>query len=49
MHFAVQHEPNDEAGAQTQAEALVNLTDPNALSGMSADEKACVVNFAIPP
>ncbi|MBI5756543.1 MAG: putative metal-binding motif-containing protein, partial [Nitrospirae bacterium] len=49
MHFAIQREPYDEAGAMSQAEALVNLTYPNALSGMSAEERACVVNFAIPP
>ena len=48
MHFAVQREPADAAGAQAQAEALVNLTDPQALTGMSAADKARVVNFRIP-
>ncbi|MEQ1869412.1 MAG: carboxypeptidase regulatory-like domain-containing protein, partial [Vicinamibacterales bacterium] len=48
MHFAVQREPTDTAGATAQANALANLTDPNALSGMTAEEKARVVNFVIP-
>ena len=48
MHFAVQREVLDTAGAQAQAQALVSLTDPNALVGMSADEKAAVVNFVVP-
>lgn len=48
MHFAIQRDILDAAGAQIQAEALVNFTDPNALAGMSAEEKAQVVNFNIP-
>jgi len=47
MHFAVQREPSDLAGAQAQATSLVNLTDPNALTGMTAAEKAQVINFRI--
>jgi hypothetical protein len=47
MHFAIQREPYNEVGARIQAEALANLTDPNALIGMSPEEKACVVNFNI--
>jgi hypothetical protein len=49
MHFAVQRGQTDTAGARAQAEALVNLTAPKALEGMSADEKSKVVNFSIPP
>ena len=48
MHFAIQRAPLDTAGAQSQAVALVNLSDPSALAGMSADEKAQVVNFNVP-
>jgi hypothetical protein len=47
MHFAVQRAPTDTAAAETQAQALVNLTDPNVLAGMTAEEKARVVNFKI--
>ncbi len=49
LHFAVQREPHDEARAQAQAEALVGLTDPNALVGLTAEERACIVNFAVAP
>lgn len=49
MHFAVQRAPGDQAGATTQAEALVNLTDPAALAGLTAAERAAIVNFVLPP
>jgi len=48
MHFAVQRPPSDLTGTKSQAASLVNLTDPNALVGMSAAEKAAVANFVIP-
>jgi hypothetical protein len=48
MHFEVQRDANDAAGAETQARALVNLTDPHALDGMSDMQRAQVVNFVIP-
>ncbi|HEY2359977.1 MAG TPA: carboxypeptidase regulatory-like domain-containing protein, partial [Candidatus Angelobacter sp.] len=48
MHFGVQRPPSDLVGTKSQAAALVNLTDPNAISGMSAAEKAAVANFVIP-
>ena len=48
MHFAVQRPPSDLTGTKAQAVSLVNLTDPNALTGMSAAEKAAVANFVIP-
>jgi hypothetical protein len=47
MHFAVQRDPDDIGAAQSQAAALVNLSDPRALSGMTAAERARVVNFFI--
>lgn len=47
MHFAVQRDPTDIAGAEAQAQALVSLTDPNALAGMTPAEKALVVNFKV--
>jgi len=47
MHFAVQRDSTSIAAADAQAQALVNLTDPNALAGMSAADKARVVNFRI--
>jgi hypothetical protein len=48
MHFAVQRPIGDTAGAQAQAEALVNLTDSNALVGMSPAERSQVINFNVP-
>jgi hypothetical protein len=46
MHFEVQRA--DTGGAQMQAQALVDLTDPNVLTGMSDIERMQVVNFVIP-
>jgi hypothetical protein len=48
MHFAVQRPPSDLVGTKAQATGLVNLTDPNAVSEMTAAEKAAVANFVIP-
>jgi hypothetical protein len=48
LHYALQRHPGDAASAQAAAEALVNLTDPNALAGLSDAEKAMIVNFKIP-
>ena len=39
MHFSVLGDPADPAGLQAQAQALVDLTDPDALFGLSAEEK----------
>jgi len=47
MHFAVQRDAADQAGVQAQAEALVNLTDPDALAGLSAADLARILNFNI--
>jgi hypothetical protein len=48
MHFAVQRDRLDAAGARQQAEGLVNLTDPRALEGMTTEERSRVVNFDVP-
>lgn len=48
MHFAVQRQTSDTAGAEAQATALVNLTDGKALRGMTDQDKQRVVNFRIP-
>jgi len=48
MHFAAQRAPADTAGAQAQAEGLMNLSDASALLGMTPSERALVVNFRIP-
>jgi hypothetical protein len=48
MHFAVQRDRLDTAGATQQAEALANLTDPRALDGMTLLERSQVVNFDVP-
>ena len=48
MHFGVQREMSDLTGTRSQAASLADLTDPNALTGMSAAEKAAVANFVIP-
>jgi hypothetical protein len=47
MHFLIQWNSQDTSGATAQATALVNLTDPNALNGISTQEKAQVVNFNV--
>ena len=47
MHFALQREPTDAAGAQTAAVNLSNLTSPNALTGLSSEELSRIVNFNI--
>jgi hypothetical protein len=49
LHYAIQRDPNDSAGVQAQAESLVSLSDPRALEGLSAAEKAMIVNFRITP
>lgn len=49
MHFSAQRGQSNAAAAAAQAQALVNLSDPAALEGMSAEERAQVVNFSIQP
>ena len=46
MHFFVQVE--DLASAEAEAEALMNLSDPTAISDLTAEERAQVVNFLVP-
>jgi len=48
LHFGVLRDPADAAGAASQAISLVNLTDLDALAGLSAEEKAAIKNFIIP-
>ena len=47
MHFLIQWNSEDTAGAIVQANSLVSLSDPNATNGMSAEQKAQVVNFNV--
>jgi hypothetical protein len=47
MQFAVQRDMNDAAGAQAQAQGLADLSDPNALFGVSDADKAKIVNFVV--
>jgi hypothetical protein len=48
MHFVLQRDPSDPTVASTAAEGLAALTDPNALVGLTAAEKALIVNFVVP-
>jgi hypothetical protein len=48
MHFTAQRDSNNAAGAIAQAVALATLTDPDALSGMSTEERSRVINFNVP-
>ena len=45
LHFVVLRDPADTQGVASQAAALVALTDPNALIGLSAEDLATVVNY----
>lgn len=47
LHFSVARAQADLAGAQAQAEALVNLTDSRALYGLTAEEKTLIKNFVV--
>lgn len=46
MHFVVQTPSTDATNAQTGA--LVFLTDPNALAGLTPAQRGSIVNFSIP-
>lgn len=48
MHFVIQWNSQDPAGAIAQAQALVNMTDPNEFVGLTTQEKSQVVNFNVP-
>jgi hypothetical protein len=47
LHFVVQGPASGAAAVGTQSFALAALTDPNALAGLTAEEKASIVNFVI--
>jgi hypothetical protein len=47
MQFAIQRAHGDETAAEDQAKALMSLTDPHALDGLSADEIHAIVNFDV--
>lgn len=49
LQFVVQRPPGDTAAAETQAQALADLSDPEALAGLTPEEKASIVNFVVPP
>ena len=46
LHFLVQ--AADAETARAQAEALATLSDPDALSGLTPQQRAAIVNFVIP-
>ena len=48
MQFLVAGDPSDPATTQAQAQALT-APDETALSGLTAEERSQVVNFAVPP
>ena len=48
MQFVVVREPGETTAAEQQAAALATLTDPEALFGLSAAERASIVNFEVP-
>ena len=48
MHFVVQRAAGDAAGVEAQALSLATLTDPNMLTGLTATERAQIVNFRVP-
>jgi hypothetical protein len=48
LHYSLQRHPDNAAGAQAASEALMHLTDPDALNGLSAADKAQIVNFLVP-
>lgn len=49
MHFLVQRPDGDVGDAQAQALELVNLSDPDALTGLTAQELSSIVNFRFSP
>jgi hypothetical protein len=49
MRFAVQRPAGDLQAARDQALALMTLTDPEALTGMTPADRAAIVNFAVNP
>jgi len=48
MHFTAQRGWNDVANAESQAVVLADLSDPDALAGLSPTELGMIVNFVAP-
>ena len=48
MHFVIRRGPGDLAGTEAQARALRDLTDPDALTGVSEEVRALIQNFIVP-
>jgi hypothetical protein len=48
MTFTAQRPPDGVSAAITQAESLAAKTDPNMLQGLSAQDRANVLNFTLP-
>jgi len=48
MHFSAQRDVADSAGATAAAQALSALTVPDALAGLTNDERARIINFRVP-
>ncbi|MGC4081195.1 MAG: carboxypeptidase-like regulatory domain-containing protein [Vicinamibacterales bacterium] len=48
LHYSVVREPADASGADAEAISLVNLSDPEALAGLTSEEKAAIRNFIVP-
>lgn len=47
VHFALEGTDGDLSAIRSRAEALVNLSNPYALYGLSEEEKAAIVNFEV--
>ena len=48
MHFSAQRDVADSAGATATAQALSALTVPDALTGLTNEERARIINFRVP-
>ncbi|MDQ1832630.1 carboxypeptidase-like regulatory domain-containing protein [Massilia scottii] len=48
MYFGMQKPAGDVAAAKSTAQALIKMSDPDMFKGMSAEDKAAVLNFPIP-
>ena len=48
LHYLILRLPTDLQGVADQAQALMDLTAPNALAGLSNEDRALIVNFRIP-
>jgi hypothetical protein len=48
LHFVVQGPASGAAAVASQASSLAALSDPLVLTGLTAAEKASIVNFIIP-